>query len=97
MEKYSKEYFRKLANDIMFDLSDAEIEELQDEFQTMIKQMEILDEIDTDGVATMVYPFEDATTYLRDDVVSNTITQADALKNAPKQREGQIVVPKVVG
>lgn len=96
MEKYSKEYFRKLANQIMFDLSDEEISELQEDFKTLTKQMELLDEINTDDVEPMIYPFEEATSYLREDEVSMQLTQKEALSNASKVLNGQIVVPKVV-
>ena len=44
----------------------------------------------------MVYPFEEETHFLREDVVSNQITQEEVLRNAPKVADGQIVVPKVV-
>ena len=96
MEEYSKEYFKKLANQIMFDLSDEEVSELQEDFKTLTKQMELLDKIDTENVEPMVYPFEEATSYMREDVVTNQITQEEALLNAPKKQDGQIVVPKVV-
>lgn len=96
MEQFSSEYFKKLANQIMFDLSDGEIAELQEDFKTLLKQMELLEKIDTENVQEMVYPFEEETNYLRDDVVSNQITQDEALLNAPKTQDGQIVVPKVV-
>lgn len=96
MEEYSKEYFKKLANQIMFDLSDEEVSELQEDFKTLTKQMELLDKIDTENVEPMVYPFEEATLYMREDVVTNQITQEEALLNAPKKQDGQIVVPKVV-
>ncbi len=96
MEKYSKEYFRHLANQIMFDLSDTEIEELQEDFKTLTKQMELLDKINTDDVEEMIYPFADDTTYLREDVVSHEISQEDALLNAPLVKDKMIVVPKVV-
>lgn len=96
MEKYSKEYFRHLANQIMFDLSDSEIEELQEDFKTLTKQMELLDKIDTTHVEEMIYPFDDDTTYLREDVVTHEISQDDALLNAPLVKDKMIVVPKVV-
>lgn len=96
MEEYSKDYFKKLANQIMFDLSDQEVEDLQNDFKTMIQQMEILNEINTEGVEPMAYPFENETHYLRDDKVSNVLTQDEALKNAPKVGGQQVIVPKVV-
>ena len=44
----------------------------------------------------MVYPFEEETTYLRNDEVSNIISQKDALSNAQNSKEGHFVVLKVV-
>lgn len=96
MEQYSKAYFRKLANQIMFDLNDEEVTSLQSDFAKMLEQMSLLDKIDTEHVEAMVYPFEAATTFLREDEVVEVLTQADALKNAPEVKEGQIIVPKVV-
>ncbi len=96
MEKYSKEYFKHLANQIMFDLSDQEVEELQEDFKTLTQQMELLNKIDTDDVEAMVYPFDVENTYLREDVVDHVISQEEALENAPLVKERMIVVPKVV-
>ena len=54
MEKFSSEYFKKLATDIMFELTDQEVEELKVEFKALEEQVKILDEIDTEGVEEMV-------------------------------------------
>lgn len=88
--------YRKLANQLMFDLSDEEVNELDKEFDTLLKQIELLDTIDTEGVEPMVYPFEAPTVFLRDDEVDNVLPQADVLKNVKKERAGHILVPKVV-
>lgn len=92
----SNEKAKKLANQIMIDLTDEEAEKISEEFETIDQIIDILDVFDTDGVAEMVYPFEDETTFLREDEVKNVLSKEDALKNAPKVVEGQIVVPKVV-
>ena len=47
-------------------------------------------------VEEMIYPFEAATTFLREDVVSNVITQDEAMSNVKKKLEGHFVLPKVV-
>lgn len=96
MEKFDKEMLRKLANDVMFDLNDQEISELQEEFDIYLKQMELLNRIDTEGVEEMVYPFEAPTTFIRDDEHEYALSAADALANAPKVTANHIVVPKVV-
>ncbi|TDW20988.1 aspartyl/glutamyl-tRNA(Asn/Gln) amidotransferase subunit C [Breznakia blatticola] len=95
MEK-NKAYFRKLANQIMIDLSDDEIEILQKEFEVTLRKMDLLDKINTDDVKEMVYPFELETHFLREDEIENVISQQEALENAPEVKDGQILVPKVV-
>ena len=96
MEKYTTEYFKKLAHDIMFDISDQEADELKVQFAELLSQIEVLDEINTDGVEEMVYPFEAETVFLREDKVDHVISQEDALRNAKSVRAGHIHVPKVV-
>lgn len=88
--------YRKLANQLMFDLSEEEIMDLDREFDTLLKQIDLLDTIDTEGVEPMVYPFDTPTAFLRADKVENVKTQAEALSNAKKTRAEHILVPKVV-
>lgn len=92
----NKEYFRALANQCMFECSDDELDEIAKEFQILEKQIKLLDEVNTEGVEPLVYPFEQETTYLREDVVDHVITQEQALANAAKTRNGHVLVPKVV-
>lgn len=96
MEKFSAEYFKKLAHGIMFDLSDEEVSQLQTEFKELLKQISLLEEIDTEGVEEMIYPFEASTSYLREDSVDHVISQEEALSNAKSVKAGHIHVPKVV-
>ena len=96
MEKFSKEKLKQLANLVMFELSDSECEELQEDFETYLRQLDLLNKIDTEGVEEMVYPFETPTFYIRKDEVSHVLSTSDALKNAPQVSENYVVVPKVV-
>ena len=86
MEKFSSEYLRKLASDLKFSLSDEEVGELKKDFAAVEKQMELFETIDTEGVEPMVYPFEAPTTFLREDVADEVLSQQDALVNAPDVR-----------
>ena len=95
-EKKDREYFRKLAHQLMFDLSDEEAAGIVKEFGELETQMSLLDQVNTDDTEEMIYPFEQATSFLRDDVVTNVISQADAMKNVKKNLEGHFVLPKVV-
>lgn len=96
MEKFSTEYFRKLASDLRFNLSDEEIEELKHDFQAVEAQVDLFETIDTDGVEPMIYPFENATVFLREDEVADVLSREDALANVPDVRMGHVHVPKVV-
>ena len=96
METFDQAYFKRLAHDIMFDVNDEEVKQLQEEFKDLMEQIDVLDEIDTDGVEEMIYPFEAETVFLREDVVDNVISQEDALSNAASVRAGHVHVPKVV-
>ena len=95
-EKKDREYFKKLAHQLMFDLSDEEADGIVKEFGELETQMSLLDQVNTDDTEEMIYPYEQATSFLRDDVVTNVISQAGAMKNVKKNLEGHFVLPKVV-
>ena len=76
--------------------SDEEIEELKKDFVAVEKQVSLFEKVDTQGVEPMVYPFETPTVFLREDVVSDVLTQEEALKNVKDARMGHVHVPKVV-
>ncbi|MBQ1448179.1 MAG: Asp-tRNA(Asn)/Glu-tRNA(Gln) amidotransferase subunit GatC [Erysipelotrichaceae bacterium] len=92
----SKEYFKKLALNLMFEISDEEAENIIKEFATFNEQLNIFDEIDTEGVEEMVYPFDVETTYLREDVPDHYLTKQEALSNVSKEVEGHFVLPRVL-
>ena len=96
VENKDREYFQKLANQLMFNISDEEADELVKEFGTLEKQFALMEEIDTDGVEEMIYPFEEPTTYIRHAEPDHVIYQDDAMRNVTKKLEGPFVLPKVV-
>ena len=95
MEK-DREYFRKLAKQLMFDLSDEEADDIIQEFHTLESQLKLLEKIDTTGVEEMIYPFEQETTFMREDEVGEMLTQKAALANVSNVKQGHVVVCKVV-
>ncbi|MCF0109706.1 MAG: Asp-tRNA(Asn)/Glu-tRNA(Gln) amidotransferase subunit GatC [Erysipelotrichaceae bacterium] len=95
-EVKNPEYFKKLAHQLMFDLSDEEAADIVAEFDTLTSQLALLDGIDTTGVEPMVYPFETPTVFLREDIGDYEITPEEALSNVANSRDGHFVVPKVV-
>ena len=47
-EKKDREYFKKLAHQLMFDLSDEEADGIVKEFGELETQMSLLDQVNTD-------------------------------------------------
>ena len=76
------------------EFSDEEIEKFTTEMSTIIEYVNTLQGVDTSDVEdqTSVLPLND----LRADKVEPSLSQEDAIKNAPKKRAGGFSVPQVV-
>lgn len=96
MRKYEPEMFKKLASQLRFSLSDSEAEDIANEFGILIDQIALLEKIDTSKTQEMVYPFEEETTFMREDVVESVLSAEEALMNAPQSKNGFFVTRKVV-
>lgn len=98
MKTINKKILKEAANKLMFDMSDEQYETLVNEFDVILNQMSLLDEIDgIESVTPMTFPFEVKTDFLREDVASEPLSRDEALKNATDVVDGQIRLPKVVG
>ena len=69
--------------------------EILNDMNRMLAFVDKLNEIDTDGVDPLIY-MTDESNVMRDDVSKDTLTQKDALKNAPKKDSDYFKVPKVI-
>ena len=96
MEKHTVAYFKNLAKQLRFELTDLEAQDIVDEFAILIDQINLLNAIDTQGVEPMIYPFEMPTTFLREDVANHVLSAKEALENAPMTRNGFFITKKVV-
>jgi aspartyl-tRNA(Asn)/glutamyl-tRNA(Gln) amidotransferase subunit C len=96
MERITKKEVFKLAEQLMLRLSDDEAENIIAEFDTLLKQLDLLNQIDTSHVEEMIYPFEEPTGFFREDIVDHVLSSEDALYNAPVEEQGYFVIPKVV-
>ncbi len=91
-----KEKLEIYAEKLMFKMSEEELTTLQDEFNIIIKQMEAIGKIKgIDEVEPMTFPFSMAA-ILREDVVGESLTVDEVLKNTLHQVNDQVKVPKVV-
>ncbi len=65
------------------------------DMNNMLAFIEKLNELDTTGVEPLIY-MTDESNVLREDVVKETITQKEALLNAPKKDSDYFKAPKVI-
>lgn len=70
-------------------------DEMVKDMNNMLAFVEKLNELDTTGVEPLIY-MTDESNVLREDVVKETITQKEALLNAPKKDSDYFKAPKVI-
>lgn len=86
------EYVSILAK---LELSEEEREQAKKDMGRMLDYIDKLGELDTEGVEPMshVFPVQNV---FREDVVTNSDIRGQLLANAPEQKDGMFVVPRIV-
>ena len=93
----NKETLVMLANKLMFTMDDSEYNTLLDEFDIILRQMDLIGKIDgISNVEPMVYPFELSDVSLREDEVSEELDIDEILQNSGSNLYNQVKLPKVV-
>ena len=93
----NKETLVMLANKLMFTMEDSEYDTLLEEFDVILKQMDLIGNIDgISNVEPMVYPFELSDVCLREDIVSEELEIDEILSNSGSTLYNQVKLPKVV-
>lgn len=97
MKQINEAVLKDASHRLLFDISDEEMKLLLSEFDILVKQFELLKDIENvNEVRPMTFPYEIFNDYLREDVPSDVLTKEEALKNAKNVKDGQIKLPKVV-
>ena len=78
------------------ELSPEEKEQAKKDMGNMLDYIDMLNELDTEGVEPLSHIFGDQNVF-REDVVTNGDNKEAMLANAPKAKEGQYQVPKTIG
>jgi aspartyl-tRNA(Asn)/glutamyl-tRNA(Gln) amidotransferase subunit C len=88
-------YVAELAN---LQLSEEEVNRMARDLGHILTHIEQLNELDTTNVSAMAQVLfdEDETATLREDVPHQTLSNAEALRNAPASGSGYYKVPKVI-
>ncbi len=93
----NKEKLELLASKLMFTMNDNEYETLIQEFDIILKQMDLIAEIpNIESVEPMTYPFPIDGVCLREDEVMEELPIDDILVNSGSTLYNQVKLPKVV-
>jgi len=95
MEKVTKDDVKKIAHAVRIALSDEEAEMYAKELGTTIANTKKLNELNTDDVTPTTHGII-LENVMREDEPKQSITQEEALKNAPDQQDGHFKVPSIM-
>ncbi|TDQ11119.1 Asp-tRNA(Asn)/Glu-tRNA(Gln) amidotransferase subunit GatC [Pedobacter metabolipauper] len=90
-----KQTIHKVADLARIAIEDKEVDTLIADMNKILTFMEKLNELDTTGVAPLVYMNAEENIW-REDQVKQEITVENALKNAAKHNEQFFFVPKII-
>jgi aspartyl-tRNA(Asn)/glutamyl-tRNA(Gln) amidotransferase subunit C len=85
----------EIAHLARLEFNDEAKGEILNDMNRMLAFVDKLNELDTDNVEPLIYMTEERSV-LREDEAKVTVTQAEALKNAPKKDSDYFKVPKVI-
>ena len=86
---------RKVASLARLKVSDSEVESLLGDLTAILDYVDVLNEVDTTGVAPMVHAVE-LQNVLRADVIGESLPVAEALRNAPRTDGKHFLVPAII-
>ena len=92
----NKEDVKVFLNDLYLDADDKELDFIIEEFNSIYSSIQCLEKIDTSDVVGASWPFEQTSTYLREDIVDHTLSNEEALQNADQVQDGYVKYVKVV-
>lgn len=95
MTTISQDDVLNLARLSSLELDDDEIASLSDNLARTLEYVEQLNDLDTSGVEP-TYMVNDPSNVFRDDAVRESLTGQSLVSLAPKSRDNQIEVPKVL-
>lgn len=92
----SREDVRHVASLARLGMDDTELGEMQEKLSSILEHIEVLNELDTASISPTAQVIE-MTNVWREDVVGESFTQQEALKNAADSRNGFFAVSAIMG
>ena len=96
MPAIGREDVARLADLARIQLSDDEISRFAGEFDAIMDAVASVSEVATADVPATSHPIA-MTNVFREDVVTDTLSQEQALAGAPEAEDGRFAVPQILG
>lgn len=96
MSQINSEEIARLASLARIDLTAEEIQKLTGEFDAILDAVATISEVAGPDVLATSHPIP-MTNVFREDLVGQTLSQAEALAAAPETADGRFVVPQILG
>lgn len=93
--KISEEIVDHIAHLARLEFEGDKKQAILNDMENIVSFMDKLSEVDTDNVEPLIF-MNDEYNKLREDVAQVTVTQDEALKNAPKKDSDYFRIPKVL-
>lgn len=91
----SRDDVRKVADLARLKVSDEELDSLANDLRAIVGYVQVLNEVDTTGIAPMVHAVE-LSNVLRPDELIPSLPRKDSLSNAPKTDGEYFLVPPII-
>ena len=96
MAEISRDEVSRIARLARIALKDEELDDIAQQLDTIVDAVSKVQSVDTEGVTPMSHPHSiDAG--MREDAEKKTLTQAEALDQAPAVEDDRFVVPQILG
>jgi len=94
----TKDVIKECASNMMFDITEEELNHTLEEFDSILIQMSYLSKLNgIDIVEPLTFPIDEIHTYLREDEPCEPVNVELEMKMAPSKMGNQVKLPKVVG
>ncbi|QDT65410.1 Asp-tRNA(Asn)/Glu-tRNA(Gln) amidotransferase subunit GatC [Calycomorphotria hydatis] len=93
--EFTREDVKKIASLARLHLSSEELDTYAAQLGGILGYVEMLNEVDTDGIEPMAHAVEQ-TNVLREDVPTPMFSSEEALSNAPKTDGRYFLVPQII-
>lgn len=91
----TREEVLKVAKLSMLEFKESEVVDLQNELNDILEFVSKLDEANVEGIEPLTQ-VNDMYNSFREDIIVESLTKAEAIKNAPDEVDGTFAVPRTV-